>query len=76
MAQARPDIVAAMSLLLTKRQIERILQQTPLGPDRVTVLRRVVNIGLDTLDADRRAWFSSDANSSVADVSDETTSVA
>ena len=46
----RQDIVAAMELLLTKRQIARIMDMTGRGNDRVAVMRRVVNAGLDRVE--------------------------
>jgi hypothetical protein len=46
----RPDIVAAMELLLTPRQRARILELTYAGPDRVAVLRQALNLGLDQLE--------------------------
>jgi hypothetical protein len=46
-----------MELLLTRRQIARILEQTRGGPDRVEILRRALNRGLDQIEASRRSRF-------------------
>lgn len=55
MAKPRPDIVAAMELLLTRQQIAYILGQTWSGRDRVEILKRLVNVGIATLERERAA---------------------
>jgi len=50
MARQKPEIVAAMELLLTSRQIERIMSRTRFGDDRVKVLRSALNRGLDQME--------------------------
>jgi hypothetical protein len=52
----KPEIVAAMELLLTQQIIARILDRTFSGPSRVTILRRAVAIGLDWLEEKDRAF--------------------
>lgn len=56
----KPEITAAMELLLTRKQIERIMRRTFSGPSRVAILRDAVNRGLSEIEAELAAQIRTD----------------